>query len=62
MFNKACKTFGKDKINLITIASLRKYMSDFESKFSDEYCDAMFYALKNVLTMQYMKIIFRYPQ
>ena len=42
MFNKACKTFGKDKINLITIASLRKYMSDFESKFSDEYCDAIF--------------------
>lgn len=48
MFNIACKTFGKDKINLITIASLRQFMSDFESKFSDKYCDSMFYALRNV--------------
>ena len=48
LLKKICDNYGKEKINLITVKSLRKYIADQEARYSSEYCDAIFYALKNV--------------
>lgn len=45
---KACDKFGKIKINLITVDSLRKYVRNFEETYSCQYSKKMYYALKNV--------------
>ena len=46
--NKARIEFGKSKINLITVDSLRKFIRHVEKEYSDKYSDGIYYALRNV--------------
>lgn len=46
--NKARIEFGKSKINLITVDSLRKFIKHVEKEYSDKYSDGIYYALRNV--------------